>query len=326
MKKVVFSLIQNKQDNTAGSKARDDVTSILKNMGFQEVRLYLTDHKINDLLSNLLSILSSIRTIYHAEVVFQYPIYSKTFTRFLLPVLRLVAHNRIVIIHDLEMLRSDQAAKDTELNFLNSFDYIIAHNNRMRNFLVNQGVNKKIISLGLFDYLTDEVMNNHLQKNITFAGNLKKAKFLTKLNSQVKIEIFGPNPFKKYPSNIHYNGQFTPEELPKHLDGWFGLIWDGDSPLTGEGVFGKYMRVNNPHKASLYMSIGIPVIVWKDAAIADFVLENGVGLVCSSLEQLDDVMANVTIQSYERMRSSAIGISRKVRNGYYTREAIERCE
>ncbi|MCW0154617.1 hypothetical protein OIS37_15920 [Lactiplantibacillus plantarum] len=326
MKKVVFSLIQNKQDNTAGSKAKDDVTNILTSLGFREVRLYLTSHKLNDLFSNFFSILLSIRTIYHAEVVFQYPIYSKTFTRFLLPVLRLVTQRRIVMIHDLEMLRSDQEAKDTELNFLNSFDYVIAHNNKMKSFLVSQGVKKTIISLGLFDYLTDEVINNQLKKNITFAGNLKKAKFLTKLNSQATVELFGPNPFEKYPTNIHYNGQFTPDELPKHLDGWFGLIWDGDSPLTGEGVFGKYMRVNNPHKASLYMSIGIPVIVWKDAAIADFVLENGVGLAVSSLEQLDNVLANVTAESYEKMRNSALVISRRVRDGYYTRKAIERCE
>lgn len=326
MKKVVFSLIQNKKDNTAGSKAKDDVTSILTSMGFQEVRLYLTSNKVNDLFSNFFSILLSIRTIYHAEVVFQYPIYSKTFTRFLLPVLRLITWKRIVLIHDLEMLRSDQATKDTELKFLNSFDYIIAHNDKMKSFLVSQGVEKKIISLELFDYLTNEEMNNQLKKNITFAGNLKKAKFLTKLNSRADVELFGPNPFEKYPSNIHYNGQFTPDELPKHLDGWFGLIWDGDSPLTGEGVFGKYMRVNNPHKASLYMSIGIPVIVWKDAAIADFVLENGVGLVVSSLEQLDNVLASVTKQRYEQMRSSAAVISRKVRDGYYTRKAIEGCE
>lgn len=326
MKKVVFSLVQNKQDNTAGSKAKDDVTSILKKSGFQEVKLYLTDHKLNDLISNFLSFLLSFRIIYGAEVVFQYPIYSKTFTRFILPLLRLMTKKRIVLVHDLEMMRSGETAASLEVKFLNSFDYVIAHNSKMKKLLIEKGVFRKIVSLELFDYLTDEPISNQLDKTISFAGNLKKAKFLTKFKSEVDVELFGPNPFPSYPSNVHYIGEFTSDELSKHLNGWFGLIWDGDSTQTGEGIFGKYMRINNPHKASLYMSIGIPVIVWNEAAIADFVNANGVGITVDSLTNLSDVLNGVTVASYNQMRNSAIEVSKKVRSGYYTRRAIERCE
>lgn len=61
-----------------------------------------------------------------------------------------------------------------------------------------------------------------------------------------------------------WHGSFKPEESPEHLQG----VWDGDSVDTCAGNTGAYLRYNNPHKTSLYLACGMPVIVWKEAAIA----------------------------------------------------------
>ena len=79
----------------------------------------------------------------------------------------------------------------------------------------------------------------------------------------MEYHIYGPNytPEKKC-SRIVYQGEFSADELPAHLKGQFGLIWDGSSVNTCEGNFGEYLRYNNPHKISLYLACGLPVIIW----------------------------------------------------------------
>ena len=36
-------------------------------------------------------------------------------------------------------------------------------------------------------------------------------------------------------------------------------------------VVKDYLRINNPHKTSLYLACGIPIITWNKAAIAQYV-------------------------------------------------------
>ena len=71
--------------------------------------------------------------------------------------------------------------------------------------------------------------------------------------------------------NVKYCGQYKPEELPEKLEGGFGLVWDGDDLGACTGVFGEYMKYNNPHKTSLYLASGLPVIIWEKAAMAKYI-------------------------------------------------------
>ncbi|NRO11242.1 Beta-1,6-galactofuranosyltransferase WbbI [Lactobacillus helveticus] len=59
----------------------------------------------------------------------------------------------------------------------------------------------------------------------------------------------------------------------------------GYDPYARDGWnTGNYLRYNDPHKLSLYLASGIPVIIWKKAAEAKFVEENKVGITVDSLE------------------------------------------
>jgi hypothetical protein len=92
------------------------------------------------------------------------------------------------------------------------------------------------------------------------------------------------------------------------------------------GNTGEYLRVNTSHKLSLYLASGLPVIIWDEAAMAEFVLENDVGLVVSSLYQLEEKLGEVSEEDYFRYASNARKIGQRLRNGEYTKAAIKEAE
>jgi len=109
--------------------------------------------------------------------------------------------------------------------------------------------------------------------------------------------------------------------LPGIMQDGFGLVWDGDiQPADNE--FGRYTRMNNPHKFSLYMAAGLPVIVWSEMAIATVVQRHQLGYVINSLTDLPALLNTVTAASYRKLQANAQAMSMRVRNGFYTQRAL----
>ena len=193
-------------------------------------------------------------------------------------------------------------------------------------WLQANGCTSKLIDLEIFDYDNPQPLltTDYYDASVCFAGNLAKADFLTKLNlTKHQLILFGPNPSNNYPQNIAYQGQKTPEELPKFLQQSFGLVWDGDSLSSCTGTFGEYMKYNNPHKVSLYLSSGLPVIIWKEAALADFVEKHHVGLTIADLNDLDDLLDRLTPADYALIRQNVAAVANKMRQGYYIKRALK---
>ena len=248
-----------------------------------------------------------------------------------------------LLIHDIESLRnrsikSFQDVKYAILNFLQNktvlerVDGIIAHNDKMKDVLVQLGIpEKKIISLEIFDYLIPhfEEKKTYEKRTVLVAGNfdIKKAKYARQLPDNPKFSIYGIN-FEEdnLPQNVHYNGAFSPEELPYYLEGGFGLVWDGDSPYTCSGMFGEYLKMNNPHKASLYLASGFPIIVWSQSALADFVRKNNCGILVDSLFEIAERIDSISIDEYEVLIRNSKKIGDNIRNGHYLKVALEKCE
>ena len=186
------------------------------------------------------------------------------------------------------------------------------------------GINNKIISLGIFDYLNSQDINTnkHFTKSIVFAGSLHKSTFLQKLASSTQISLWGPHPAQGYPANIHYHGIKNADILPKYIDGSFGLVWDGPSLDTCSGNFGDYLRYNTPHKTSLYLSSGIPVIIWEKAAMANFIEKEGVGITIDSLANLDNVLDRISDEDYAVIKANTIALAQKLRSGFYIKSAL----
>ena len=244
----------------------------------------------------------------------------------------------IFLIHDLDSLRkmfpeSEKEFKHIDETMYKIADYIIAHNSLMKNYLVNQGINdKKIYELGIFDYLTE---NNLAEKEIKYsktlniAGNLdtNKCKYIKGLNTldkSVKVNLYGLN-FNKDILNsesISYKGAFPADEIPSKLNEGFGLVWDGDGIDGCTGNTGNYLRYNNPHKLSLYLVSGLPVVIWSEAAEAQFVKDNNVGIIVDSIDDFSKKFDELSEQQYYEMVENAKKISGKLRNGEYLSRQI----
>ena len=258
------------------------------------------------------------------------------------------------LVHDVERLRENynSSRHEKELEFLcRNADAVIVHNSVMREYFVEElGMEPdKVITLGIFDYLGEEpadrdpnsekIRNEDMdsagrkkyRNKIYIAGNLDTGKtgylkYLPELKD-LQFELYGVNcpDSLKRAENIHYNGVAEPEKLPGLLKGGFGLVWDGESPDTCSGYFGEYLRYNSPHKLSLYLAAGIPVVIWEEAAQAAFVKENGVGITVSSLREAAEKIAAAE-EHYREMEESARKLAVQLREGCYTKQALKRAE
>jgi hypothetical protein len=210
-------------------------------------------------------------------------------------------------------------------------DVLIVHNRRMADWFQRNGVSPtRLIPLEIFDYLAPGFVRRTDAtecRSVCIAGNLDSAKagYLARLGdvADVQWELYGPNyrPISRS-DRIRYHGTIAPERLPERLEGGFGLVWDGDSVESCSGGMGEYLRVNSPHKLSLYLSAGLPVIVWEESAAADFVRNNGVGFAVRSLHDIGPRLDALSDENYERFKRNACAISGKLRSGHFTKTAL----
>jgi hypothetical protein len=334
MKKAIFTVEEYNGVSNAGPKAKVDIDHYLSQEGFQVIHQRFQVH------SKIQKFKDAFWTIPHlfdhtdqfGELIFQYPTYSSFLMRRLIPKLRSNADKLYFVIHDVESLRIFSGNKDYwqgERSLLNSSDGLIVHNAKMAKWLKDNGVTVPMVELGVFDYDNPQDLNKDMtyRKEVCYAGNLFKSSFLDKIElADGKLQIFGSHPSDHYHQGVEYMGQFTPEELPKHLTQNFGLVWDGDVLDTCGGKYGDYMRYNNPHKISLYLSSGLPVMIWKQAAEASFIVDNQLGIAVDSLENLDQELANVSEEQFAAYKKNVLKIAEKLRSGYFIKQAVAKLE
>lgn len=326
MDKVIVDLRATDKDNTAQYKAKNDIADILVSTGFRCIPYYFYESKFKKVLS-VYKLIYRLRHVKDGFVVYQFPLGSKKVDKLVLS--KLTQNKRIkkiAIIHDLESLRyfnAQDGFQGTELGLLQKFDGLIVHNNVMKRLLKDAGIALPIVSLEVFDYLSDNTIVVPTKAlRVAFAGNLGKSTFLGQLAVKTKFNAYGPNRLKEYPDNISYKGSFTPDELIGKMNESFGLIWDGDQIDTCAGVYGNYEKFNSPHKLSLYLAAGMPVIVWKESAISEFVTRNNLGLAVDSLTEIDAILAKISTEHYAEIKANAVAMSKKVRSGHFTKKAI----
>ncbi len=339
---------------TASGKARQDIEKILDDVGYKSIELNLKDAYIRKRYRRFMQLPVCYRNnkIIYKElekkedndiVVFQYPMLfaNKSITKVLKKYskkLRLIA-----VIHDLDSLRCSveekgkmfcSRLKREDKEILSHFDYVIAHNEKMKKELIKLGIEAdKIIILQLFDYIYGEEISKKGEndRTVIIAGNLSvnKARYLMFLNEieNVKFNLYGKgyDDTKKY-KNINYKGAFNSDEIIYNLEGGFGLVWDGTKKETCDGTMGNYMRYNNPHKVSMYLAAKIPIIIWEEAALADFIKENNLGYTIKSLDDLEELLEGVTKEEYENILKNVEVISKKLKDGQYIKEALKMIE
>ena len=327
--------------NHAGTKATADISQIASKLGYNSIHVRMLTTKISKIamLQRQLGYFVDWHQCYKkivedSIVLLQHPFHYKQFTRqIILKKLKNKKHVKFIsIIHDVEELRAFRYNNYYKKEFdfmLQIADILIVHNESMKNFFVKKGIPKeKLINLQVFDYLQPEQKSKKkiFEPSITVAGNLdiKKCGYINQLgNLGIKVKLFGPNyevSLDKY--NIEYQGQFAPEQMPSKLTGGFGLVWDGDGIDGCIGQAGQYLQYNNPHKLSLYLSSGLPVVIWNKAAEAKFVKENNVGICVKSLLELKEILKGMNGKEYEKYVNAVMIIGERMRKGEYGIQAI----
>ena len=341
IKNIIYYVPETVADNinTAGPKAREDIDSILKSCGLEPllpIEYGLLSYKNNRFRIDYWRFLFSLCNIKNRWIVLQYPVYSGRIEKKIID--RLIHNNHLIFfIHDLEYLRfkNTKSRLQYEIDLLNKASIIVSHNSYMTKRLQQDGVTVPILELQLFDYLLSTPVPGHSYKfgrQIAYAGNLgiialKNAFLLNETIQDLPVDflLYGPGFDKNLLkwSNIKYSGSYSPTEIPHKLEGSFGLIWDGNSVTTCDGQAGEYMRYNNPHKLSLYIVAGLPVIVWKESAIAKFVRTFNIGITVDSLADISEEIQKTGVEEYNQMLHNIQDLQMKISSGFFTKNVLQ---
>lgn len=332
MKVFIQEFVKNQFN--AGSKARNDCDSVLCSLGYKPYLLYLSNSFITRQFLRIYNLFLMPFKLRKVDSCFlQYPYYSyqrmsKIFYKWLL--WNCKGKEVDCLIHDINNFRERKEIEPELVYLLKQCAKIVVHTVAMKELLIRtlDISPDKIRVLYLFDYLTQSSIQfiNPAGREVIFAGNLNKSKFLTQLgkvaNSSLTFSLYGV-----YSSNIVetaycvYKGVFQPDDVSAMRGDW-GLVWDGDSLDTCSGSYGEYLKLNSSHKISLYLSAGKPVIIWEESSLHDFIVRNHLGISIRSLFEIESKLESLTIEDMEDIKISVLKFSDRLRSGYFLKHCI----
>ena len=271
--------------NNAANKAKTDIEYIMEQCGYRNVGLKQTRYTnaVIAFILTLSGVLKSVFCLHKGDVlILQYPL--KKYYTFVCCMAHLRGCKIITLIHDLDSFRRRRLTIPHEISRLNHSDSIIVHSERMKNWLHENGIKANLEVLGVFDYLSDRQSSGKnlaaSHPRVLFVGALSTfhSDFLYKLGRSPRsfdMVLYG-NGFEpdKFEGQVDHKGYTRSDDLIATAEGEYGLVWYGSSLEGGVGPEGEYLQYNAPHKLSLYIRCGLPVIIWKKAALASFVEEN----------------------------------------------------
>lgn len=340
-----YILVDNCEESyNASFKAVDDIKKILLNKGFKTIGLRIKRNNIFGVkyIKYFKSVIGDVKKINKivekgSTIVIQLPV---RFPHYLLIIYIQILKKRnckiIGFIHDVESLRYklNYIEAKIEIEIFKQLDQIVVHNEKMKRYFMEIGFKEEQLHcIEIFDYLAEgKIENRSIEKanTIVIAGNLlpEKAGYIYKMAdifNPIKVKLYGTNYREQHRLDVIYCGKFPSNEIPNILsqeDNLFGLVWDGDSIDECSGLIGKYQMYNNPHKLSLYLASGLPVIVWNKSASSSFVKENKVGICVNSLREIKDRISNMSKSEKEELCNNAAEIGSKLRRGYYTEKVL----
>lgn len=320
--------------NNAGNKAKTDIEQVMEAHGFRNVGLKQTryTHVVMAFCATLFSVAKSCFCLRKGDVlVLQYPL--KKYYAFVCNMAHLRGCKVVTLIHDLGSFRRKKLTIPQEIARLNHSDSIIVHSESMRDWLLEKGIKAKLQVLGIFDYLSDSrpSVSNALPQSpcrVVFAGALSSYHndFLYKLaNSPHSYDIIlygsGFEP-ERLQGTVENKGFVSSDDLIATAEGEYGIVWYGDSLEGGSGVLGEYLQYNAPHKISLYIRCGLPLVIWEKAGLASFVKKNNIGICVSSLTELENLFAQMDTDQYLEMKRNVLKIGEKLSEGFYCYQAL----
>lgn len=321
---------------TAGNKARTDTVQILLKDGYKHIPLFVSKSKKMKILLDMC--VGTVKAIHAAgkddSIFIQYPYYPEFVNRMLVKALsfgRVFKNYKIeMLIHDVVGLRTvetDGKSLDNEVKLFNQVDRVICHNETMKRIFQEKGCTSECVVLGPFDYLYDGKtvqMKYNEMPTVIVAGNLAREKcgYVYQLSDihNCKFALYGINYTGDSSESVEYRGSFPPDTLIEHMNGDFGLVWDGENIEECTGMYGNYLKYNNPHKFSLYIAAGLPLIVWSKSALAFYVKKYSLGICVDSLKELEKL--SIEKKEYLTMHDNVMKYRYEIVRGKHLLRAI----
>lgn len=318
----------------SGNKAKTDNEDTLQAMGACNLGLRRTlyDNKVITFFLDLAGIISYCFRVRKGDVILlQYPV--KKYFSFICNVARARGARTVALIHDLGAMRRKRLTEQQEIKRLMHADYVIASNSVMAQWLKDKGYTNKLGALGFFDYRSATTSSEKSSSDVcrvVYAGALamRKNAFILQMPDTIggwQMHIYGNKsglPQLKTSENIIFHNFVPADTFIKEADADFGLVWDGDSLSSCTGSFGEYLRWNSPHKVSFYIRAGLPIIIWREAALASLVEQEGIGICVDSINELNDILPKITKEQMEDMRRNVERVSRQLADGHYLRTSL----
>lgn len=322
--------------SNAGPKAPLDICRILEAAGGVYTITFSTNkgedlHSFLKLMIGLYKIKKE-----NNKIVLQYPIqpynYHKNLNYFRLLKFFLPKDKTTVFVHDINSLRFKQfPVYRQEMKLLSGFNDFIVHNDKMKNYLQTRIPHAAYQKIEMFDYLCK---SNQLPSHtnmfhtgnpvITYAGNLERSKaaFLYHLEEnkmQFLLNLYGVRTSLFQNRKIRYRGRFAADLLPDRLVGDLGLIWDSEIDARNDKTAQReYTRYNTPHKLSCYLAAGIPVIAWKEAAVAELIQKYEIGYLIENIYEINEL----NYDNYAVCKENAQKLGAQIRSGYFTKKVF----
>ena len=324
----------------AGSKAKLDIGELLKQQGYLLISLPKSSKHENPVFDFLLSALTGLRRIlkilfcmpHDSIIVINHPF---DFVSLNFAFFKIIKHNKVILInHDLSFLRAttiEELKNEPPEKYKKIYNLAAGLIVPIPTIpiLKEIGVSSCISPLKLFPYLHGQALikDRSFSKSVAFTGNLKKSEFIQKWLDMPKsyfVELIGLcDEDLNVGTNAIYKGSFDADIVPSKIEASFGLVWDGNDIASCGGVFGSYLHYNCPHKLSLYLAVGIPVFIWREAGMAQFVEKNEIGFAIDKLSDIENILTNMTLEEYQQLQENIKPIQRKITNGEFFIEALE---
>lgn len=305
-------------------QSQHEVVDILKDLCDSEIglfRYYNEEEPRNELSSRLDGIIARLNV--GDIVIFQSPTWNGVdWDNALVDKIKLYGGRVVFFIQDVPPIQfeNNYFLMPYFIDMYNKAEVVIVPSERMYQRLVEEGLTvKKYVVQKMWDFNVHmDLHTPSFERKLYFLGDVSRFPFFQNWQYDTPLHVFGNHKPDYDYSKVHFGGWLNKTELLLELSkGGFGLVWGNQEDPKDEP---DYYKMNCSYKLASYLSAGIPVIVPDYLSNVDFVKENNIGFVVSSLEEADQVIQECSEEKYSEMVSSVKNVQYLINNGYFTKK------
>lgn len=305
-------------------QSQHEVVDILKDLCDSEIglfRYYNEEEPKNELSSRLDGVIARLNA--GDVVIFQSPTWNGVdWDNALVDKIKLYGGRVVFFIQDVPPIQfeNNYFLMPYFIDMYNKAEVVVVPSEKMYQRLVEEGLTvKKYVVQKMWDFNVHmDLHTPSFEKKLYFLGDVSRFPFFQNWQFNTPLHVFGNHKPDYDYSKVHFGGWLNKTELLLELSkGGFGLVWGNQENPKDEP---DYYKMNCSYKLASYLSAGIPVIVPDYLSNADFVKENNIGFVVSSLEEVDQVIQECSEEKYSEMVSSVKNVQYLINNGYFTKK------